>query len=69
MIALADFLAESTLRRSASPVVLDDPVTSLDSKRLGYVVGRIVELSDERQVIVFTHNIWFTMELLARSQV
>lgn len=68
VIALADFLAESMLRRSASPVVLDDPVTSLDYKRLSYVVGRIVELSDERQVIVFTHNIWFTMELLARFE-
>jgi hypothetical protein len=68
VIGLADFLAETTLRRSASPVVLDDPVTSLDYKRLSYVVGRIVELSDERQVIVFTHNIWFTMELLARFE-
>ncbi|MGH3116576.1 MAG: AAA family ATPase [Gaiellales bacterium] len=68
VIALADFLAESMLRRSASPVVLDDPVTSLDYKRLSYVVGRIVELSGERQVIVFTHNIWFTMELLARFE-
>lgn len=68
VIALADFLAESTLRRSASPVVLDDPVTSLDYKRLSYVVGRVVELSRERQVIVFTHNIWFTMELLARFE-
>ena len=68
VIALADFLAESTLRRSASPVVLDDPVTRLDYKRLSYIVGRIVELSDERQVIVYTHNIWFTMELLARFE-
>ncbi len=68
VIALADFLAEATLRRSASPVVLDDPVTSLDYKRLSYVVGRIVELSAERQVVVFTHNIWFTMELLARFE-
>jgi recombinational DNA repair ATPase RecF len=57
VIALADFLAEVSLRRSASPVVLDDPVTSLDYKRLSYVVGRIVDLSAERQVIVFTHNI------------
>jgi hypothetical protein len=32
------------------------------------VVGRIVKLSDTRQVIVFTHNIWFTTELLARFE-
>jgi len=68
VIALADFLAEAAMRRSASPVVFDDPVTSLDYKRLSYVVGRIVELSRDRQVIVFTHNIWFTMELLARFE-
>ena len=66
VIALADFIAEATLRRSPTPIVLDDPVTSLDYKRLQYVVDRLVELSETRQVIVFTHNIWFTMELLAR---
>jgi hypothetical protein len=32
------------------------------------VVNRIVALSDTRQVIVFTHNIWFTTELLARYE-
>ncbi len=32
------------------------------------VVNRIVALSDTRQVIVFTHNIWFTTELLARFE-
>jgi hypothetical protein len=30
--------------------------------------NRIVTLSDTRQVIVFTHNIWFTTELLARFE-
>ena len=66
VIALADFIAEATLRRSSTPLVLDDPVTSLDYKRLQHVVDRLVELSESRQVVVFTHNIWFTMELLAR---
>jgi len=64
VIALADFLAEATLRRSASPIVLDDPVTSLDYRRMKYVAERLVELSRQRQVIVFTHNVWFTMLLL-----
>jgi hypothetical protein len=66
VIALADFFAESSLRGSSSPVVLDDPVTSLDYKRLKYVVARLVEFSTTRQVIVFIHNILFTMELLAK---
>ena len=66
VIALADFVAEATLRRSSTPIVLDDPVTSLDYKRLEHVVDRLVQLSETRQVIVFTHNVWFTMELLGR---
>ena len=65
VIALADFLAEATLNPSCSPIVLDDPVTSLDHKRLRHVVSRVVELSRHRQIIVFTHDIWFAAELLS----
>jgi hypothetical protein len=64
VIALADFLAESALKPPA-PVIFDDPINSLDYKRMGEVVSRIVNLSESRQVIVFTHNIWFATELLA----
>lgn len=67
VIALADFLAEATLKPPA-PVIFDDPINSLDYKRMAEVVGRIVTLSETRQVIVFTHNIWFTTELLARFE-
>ena len=68
VIALADFLAEAEMPQTNAPVVFDDPVNSLDYKRLQYVVNRIVELSIERQVVVFTHNIWFTAELLNRFE-
>ncbi|MCL4822627.1 MAG: AAA family ATPase [Anaerolineales bacterium] len=68
VVALADFLAEASLRRDSSPIVLDDPVTSLDHKRLQHVVDRLVALSRARQVIVFTHDIWFAAELLARFE-
>lgn len=64
VIALADFIAETSLRRKSSPIVFDDPVNSLDYKRLKHVVRRIHELSKTRQIIVFTHNIWFATELL-----
>jgi recombinational DNA repair ATPase RecF len=67
VIALADFLAEASLKPPA-PVIFDDPINSLDYKRLAEVVDRIVVLSETRQVIVFTHNIWFTTELLARFE-
>ncbi|KAA0252815.1 MAG: hypothetical protein EDX89_16710 [Acidobacteria bacterium] len=65
VIALADFLAEASLRKVCAPLVFDDPVNSLDQKRMQYVVDRIVALSRENQVIVFTHNIWFVVELLS----
>lgn len=68
VIALADFLAEAGLHRTTAPVVFDDPVNSLDYKRLQYVVDRVVELSATRQVIVFTHNIWFATEILSRFE-
>lgn len=68
VIALADFIAEASLRRRATPVVFDDPVTSLDYRRLQHVADRLVEISRVRQVVVFTHNVWFTTELLSRFE-
>lgn len=68
VIALADFLAEAGLHRTTAPIIFDDPVNSLDYKRLQYVVDRIVSLSRARQVMVFTHNIWFATELLSRFE-
>ena len=68
VIALADFLAEAALIPDGSPIVLDDPVTSLDHKRLRHVVDRIFEISQHRQVVVFTHDIWFAAELFDRFE-
>lgn len=68
VIALADFLAEVQLKPAATPVVFDDPVNSLDYERMGEVVDRIARLCNKRQVIVFTHNIWFAVELLNRFE-
>ena len=68
IIALADFLAETTLRPDNYPIVFDDPVTSLDHLRMKYVVSRIAQLSQTRQVIVFTHDILFVAELLAQFE-
>lgn len=66
VIALADFLAEARLRETNAPVVFDDPVNSLDYERLKEVSARLAALAGQRQVIIFTHNIWFTAELLDR---
>jgi hypothetical protein len=66
VIALADFLAEARIRTINAPVIFDDPVTSLDYERIQEVASRLAALARERQVIVFTHNIWFAVELLER---
>ena len=57
-----------SLAEAPAPVIFDDPINSLDYRRMTEVVNRIAALSDTRQVIVFTHNIWFTTELLARFE-
>jgi hypothetical protein len=68
VIALADFLAEASLRQTPAPLIFDDPVNSLDYRRIGEVSGRIAVLAEERQVIVFTHNVWLAVELLTRFE-
>lgn len=68
VLALADFLSEGLLREGSAPIVFDDPVNSLDYRRLHEVVSRVVELSENHQVIVFTHNVWFASEILARFE-
>ncbi|MBL8956861.1 MAG: AAA family ATPase [Myxococcaceae bacterium] len=66
VIALADFLAEAMLRPEAAPIVFDDPITSLDQARVAHVVDRIAHLSEQRQVVVFTHDAKFAEALLQR---
>ncbi len=66
VIALADFLAEVRVRAPKGPVVFDDPVTSLDYRRLDQVADRLAALAKTHQVIVFTHDIMLVAELLER---
>jgi len=56
-IALAEFLTELQLDKSKAPVIFDDPVTSLDHKIIDEMARRLVKLSRERQIVVFTHSI------------
>ena len=66
-LALADFLAEVTSVPASSPVVFDDPITSMDYRRIHEVCDRIVALAHDHQIIVFTHNIWFAAQLLSKA--
>lgn len=65
VIAIADFLAEASLRTGSAPIIFDDLVNSLDHRRVREIAKWIAELSAEHQVIIFTHDIWLATELLA----
>ncbi|WP_198520107.1 AAA family ATPase [Lacinutrix sp. Bg11-31] len=58
-IALCEFLTELQLDATIAPVVFDDPVSSLDHNIMQDVAKRLVDLSKERQVVIFTHNVIF----------
>jgi hypothetical protein len=59
IVALAAFLADVTSRESSSPFVFDDPISSLDQGFEEKVIARLIELSKDRQVLVFTHRLSF----------
>lgn len=58
-IAIASFLAEIKLGKGLGGIVFDDPVSSLDHRRRWEVAERLAVESKQRQVIVFTHDIYF----------
>jgi energy-coupling factor transporter ATP-binding protein EcfA2 len=65
VLALADFLAEARLAGITAPVIFDDPVSSLDHRRIDEVARRIASLAEDSQVIVFTHDVFFAATLLS----
>lgn len=62
-ISIASFLTEVHMDARNIGIVLDDPVCSLDHKRRSLIVKRLIEETLSRQVVVFTHEITFFMEL------
>lgn len=58
-IALASFLAEANLSGGRGGVAFDDPVSSLDHKRRWHVAQRLAEEAAKRQVVIFTHDLYF----------
>lgn len=63
-IALAEFLTELQLDNIKAPVIFDDPVNSLDHHILDDVARRLLRLSSDRQVVVFTHSVLLFNSLL-----
>jgi energy-coupling factor transporter ATP-binding protein EcfA2 len=64
VVALANFLSECTIDNAKNTIVFDDPVTSLDQDYREAIAAKTVTLSSDRQVIVFTHDLYFVRLLM-----
>ncbi|HMS82662.1 MAG TPA: AAA family ATPase [Nitrospira sp.] len=67
-VALAVFLAELVTAQRYSGIVFDDPMSSLDHIHRNAVAARLVEEAENRQVIVFTHDLVFLYELRREAE-
>jgi energy-coupling factor transporter ATP-binding protein EcfA2 len=57
IVALSAFIADMTGEQQSTPFVFDDPISSLDQDYEERVVSRLIDLSETRQVIIFTHRL------------
>lgn len=67
-IAIAAFFAELTTASTCSPILFDDPVSSLDHEWRDNVACRLADKATKHQVIVFTHDIVFAIALREESK-
>ena len=67
-VAIGSFLAEVGLSGGKGGIVFDDPVSSLDHLRRERVAKRLAAEASQRQVIVFTHDIYFLSLLEAEAK-
>lgn len=59
IVALANFLSESSIENANNTIIFDDPINSLDVDYRESVANIIMELASTRQVIVMTHDLYF----------
>lgn len=57
VVSIALFLSEIVVANNKSPIILDDPVNSLDHKMISCLSDILLQL--DNQVIIFTHNRMF----------
>lgn len=67
-IAIGSFLAEVRLSGGKGGIVFDDPVSSLDHLRRERVALRLATEAAHRQVIVFTHDVYFLCILVEAAE-
>jgi ABC-type cobalamin/Fe3+-siderophores transport system ATPase subunit len=66
-LALGFFFAELAVANDGGGIVVDDPVSSLDDERRTYIADRLASEAVNRQVIVFTHDLPFLLDLQAQA--
>ena len=57
IVSIAAFLADVAGKNNRAPFIFDDPISSLDQSYEEAVVQRLTELSQHKQIIVFTHRL------------
>ena len=62
-LSIAAFFAELSTASDESAILFDDPVSSLDHRWRDNVARRLAEEAEDRQVVVFTHDIVFLLAL------
>lgn len=62
-IALANFLAETSIHNNNFCIIFDDPVSSLDYIRREIIAERLIEEAKRKQVVILTHDLTFLMAL------
>lgn len=67
-VAIGSFLAEVALSGGKGGIVFDDPVSSLDHRRRERVAKRLTAEAAHRQVVVFTHDIYFLCLLMEEAR-
>ena len=57
IVSIAAFLADVAGKSNQAPLIFDDPISSLDQSYEEAAVQRLIELSEDKQIIVFTHRL------------
>jgi len=68
MVAIASFLAELGVSDRRSGIIFDDPVSSLDHLWRLKVAKRLAKESCARQVVVFTHDLFFMLAIQSEAE-
>lgn len=63
-VGIALFLAEIQSQNNTCPIVFDDPVTSVDHEVADFLAQKLLKISSNKQIIIFTHNKLFYDSLI-----